>query len=308
MLAVEMRCRRRRHRSPRRFPLGRSFLLAGPLLLSVALTTTACAQSGGGGAALGEFKFDRNAGTGLDLPGRLREISGLAVTADGRVLGHDDEVGTIYEIDIRQGAVVKEFYLGPETVRADFEGIAVADDRVYLVTSDGIIYDSPEGHDRMQVPYSVYETGVGRQCEVEGLAVEPSARTLLLPCKQARVSALEDSVVIFRWSLDRRQIARPSRIAIPRRRLGVGITRDEFRPSAIERHPVTGTYFLLSARGPAIAEISPTGRVLAIRRLSKGAHRQPEGIAFLPGLLLVIADEGKDVGRVTIYRQSRPRH
>jgi uncharacterized protein YjiK len=227
--------------------------------------------------ALSEFELDQHAGAGLELPARLREISGLAMTPDGRALGHGDEAGIIYEIDIARGEVVKAFRLGNKTVRADFEGIAVAGNNIYLVTSDGTIYESAEGRDKDRVRYTTYDTGVGRECEVEGLAFEPTDRVLLVPCKRARVEALEDSVVIFRWS------------------------------SAIERHPETGTYFLISARRRAIAEITSAGDVLDIRELPEDPHRQPEGIAFTPDLSLLIADEGERRGHLTVYRRSQPR-
>jgi uncharacterized protein YjiK len=274
-----------------------------PSVLSLALSASTCsAQSPT--TALSQFDLGRGAGEESKLPERLKEISGLAMTADGRAFGHDDEAGIIYEIDIRHGQVVKKFSLGHETVRGDFEGVAVAGDRIYMVTSDGEIYESPEGRDEERVRYNTYDTGVGRQCEVEGLAFEPAGRVLLLPCKRARIKSLEDWIVIFRWSLDGRRMAEPSRIAIPRRLLSAGF-RDEFRPTAIERHPVTGTYFVISARDPTIAEITPAGEVLQIRGLRKQRHRQPEGIAFTPDLSLVIADEGERRGQLTLYRRSQ---
>lgn len=127
----------------RRFRCGSNLLLLRGFLLAFTVSTVACAQNPS--TALSEFGVDETARERISLPERLREISGLAMTADGRALAHDDEVGIIYEIDHRQGRVVKEFRLGNDTVRADFEGIAVAGDRIYLVTSDGTIYESPEG-------------------------------------------------------------------------------------------------------------------------------------------------------------------
>src|SRR5215212_5748517 len=40
------------------------------------------------------------------VPPELREISGLALTDDGRVLAHDDEVARVYVIDPRAGIVL----------------------------------------------------------------------------------------------------------------------------------------------------------------------------------------------------------
>lgn len=305
-LVADVQPRRGRSRSApgRQFRSGSNLLLSWGFLLAFTVSTAACVQNPS--TALSEFGVDEKARERFSLPERLREISGLAMTADDRALAHDDEVGIIYEIDHRHGRVVKAFRLGNDTVRADFEGIAVAGDRIYLVTSDGTIYESPEGRNGERVRYVVHETGVGRECEVEGLAFEPGDRVLLLPCKEARIAALEDMVVIFRWSLARQGLAEPSRITFPRHRLTARINGKPFRPSAIERHPVRGTYFVISAREQAIAEITPTGEILAIGELRKGRHRQPEGIAFTSDLSLVIADEGKRRGQLTLYRRSLP--
>jgi len=254
--------------------------------------------------ALRDYVTEPGAGRAVQVPASLKEISGLAVTADGRYLGHNDEVAVVYELDPERGGVVKAFQLGDQPVRADFEGIAVVDDRVMLVTSDGVLYSSAEGDDQHAVAYETQTTGIGRTCEVEGLAFEPADRSLLIPCKRLHDRSREDSVIIFRWSIDGRTLASPSRIVLPRRGLTQGLGGKDFRPSAIERHPVAGTYFLLSANERAVAEITRAGEIVEVRALAKDQHRQPEGVAFTPELALVIADEGKTNGQLTVYRRT----
>ena len=51
------------------------------------------------------------------LPDGLREISGLALTDDQRLLAVDDEVAVIHEIDFEAGQVVKTFSLGSPALR-----------------------------------------------------------------------------------------------------------------------------------------------------------------------------------------------
>lgn len=257
-------------------------------------------------ASLGRFATGRDDGQTRRLPPILREISGLAVTADGRLLGHDDEIGVIYELDPYRGAILKSFRFGNELVRGDFEGIAIAGDELYVTTSDGTIYATAEGANGARMRYRVQETRLGRRCEIEGLAFEPRGRVLLLPCKRVRDEALEDSVVIFRWSLDEQRLAEPSKITLPLSRVLARMRAGRFRPSAIELLPETGTYFVLSARDAAIIEISRAGDLLAVRELSEDQHPQAEGLTFTRDRMLVIADEGNPRGSVTVYR--RPEH
>ena len=46
------------------------------------------------------------------LPPELAEISGLALTPDGRLFAHNDETARITEIDYRRGTIIKHFFVG----------------------------------------------------------------------------------------------------------------------------------------------------------------------------------------------------
>ncbi len=237
-----------------------------------------------------------------ELPARLREISGLASTPDGRLFAHDDESAIIYEIDPHGGHLLKAWALGEITVRGDFEGLAVAGDRFFLVSSDGRLYEAVEGGDGERVGFQRHETGVGRRCEVEGLAHDPVERALVLVCKTTRDPSLAGFVALFRWSLDRRRtdtgITLISVAALSERIPGRG-----FHPSGLERHPERGTYFVVAARERAIAEVTRSGLVRAVAPLPGRAHRQAEGVTFGAGGALYIADEGGSRrGRLTRYR------
>ena len=228
------------------------------------------------------------------LPKRLREISGLAMLAGNRLLAHDDERGVVVEIDYPDGSIVKAFSLGGRDGRVadDFEGIAAAEGRLYLVTSAGRLYEFGEGPDGATVPYKLYETGIGRDYELEGLAYDPDQRVLLLVSKNPRKSRLEGLIAIYRWSPDTRQFAEVDRILLEASALARRIESKRFQPSGIERHPVSGNYFVVAARQGAVAEITPQGQILAVAELAAGRHPQAEGISFASDNTLIIADEG----------------
>ena len=257
-----------------------------------------------GGVSLEDYELRAGSATHSDLPRRLREISGLATTDDHRLLAHDDEVGIVFEIDDRDGSIVKEFQLadGRVPVAEDFEGIAVADGRVYLVTSSGRLYEFQEGADGESVPYRMYATGVGRVCEIEGLAYDPDGRELLLMCKEARSELLRGRLAMYRWSLDEKRLSADSPTIVPVGDFARRIGSNRYRPSGIERHPVSGNYFVVAAGQGAIAEVTPAGEVLAAKRFTAGWHRQIEGIAFAADGALIVADEGGS-GRaiLTVY-------
>jgi uncharacterized protein YjiK len=255
---------------------------------------------------LTDYSFDESSAVRWKLPGRLREISGLAATPDDRLFGHDDEKAIIYEMDYDAGKLVKGFSMGEEPAKADFEGIAVVGDRFYLVTSWGRVYESFEGADAERMLYNTYDTGAGRKCEIEGLTYEPTDHTLLLLCKNPRVAELKDRVSIFKWSLEDRLAVQQPSIEIPLDAFTDYIDKKNFQPSAIDRNPATGTYFIVAARQEAIAEITPQGEVLSVRGFPKGYHRQAEGLAFLSDNRLIVSDEGGHRrARLTVYQPRR---
>lgn len=281
--------------------LGLGLLFGG---ISGFLSLTGMSRPGQDPVSLADYDLEAASATQWRLPGRLREISGLATTSDHRLLAHNDEVGVVYEIDLRDESIAKRFQLADmaDPVADDFEGIAVADDRIYLVTSSGRIYETREGADGESVLYSVHATGVGRECEIEGLAYDAGRRELLLMCKDARDEELEGRLPIYRWSIDEKRLNTDSPAAAAVRDFTRHIGSNVYRPSGIERHPVSGNYFVIAARPGAIAEVTPGGEVVAARRFAAEWHRQVEGIAFAADGALIIADEGGGGrARLTVY-------
>jgi uncharacterized protein YjiK len=259
-----------------------------------------------GSNRLADYSLDEDTAVRWKLPRRLREISGLATSSDDRLFGHDDEKAIIYEMDYDAGKLVKAFSLGDKPAQADFEGITIVDDRFYMVTSWGRVYESFEGEDDDRMLYNTYDTGVGKKCEVEGLTYEPADHALLLLCKNPRVKELEDRLAIFEWSLDDRLPVDEPSIEIPLDRLTDGIDEKDFQPSGIDRNPTTGTYFIVAARQGAIAEITPRGEVMSVRKFPKGYHDQAEGVAFLSDNRLIVSDEGGGGrARLTVYPPPR---
>ncbi len=260
-----------------------------------------------GAQGLASYALDGDAAEQHELPGRLREVSGLAVTADGRLFAHDDERARVYQIEPRSGEVVKRFDVGEGGVRGDFEGIAIAGDRFYLVESDGTLYEFQEGEEKEDVPYREVKTALGRRCEVEGLAHDPDSGSLLLVCKSTRGRDLRDRLVVFAAPLDTLQPDAEPRYQIPFASLRDVGARGRLHPSGIEVHPVTRQIFVVAAREEGIVEIDRAGRFVGAAELPGKQHVQPEGIAFVADAL-ALADEG--TGRkatLTLYPRRRAR-
>lgn len=253
------------------------------------------------------YDLSSDAGDPEELPRALEEISGLATTPDGRLFAHNDERAIVYEIDPESGALVKAFSVGTMGVPGDFEGIAVAGERFFLVTSAGQIVEFREGAAGSRVGYRIHSPGLGSRCEMEGLAFDEAEGALLMPCKTPRARDLEGHLVVFSVSVNTMRPDPVPRIFLPLENLAAWGLGDGFHPSAIEVHPRTGSLILVAAREEALVELSHHGEILATKELKRKEHPQPEGVAFLLDGSLVLADEGQgERGTITRYPQNKP--
>jgi uncharacterized protein YjiK len=236
------------------------------------------------------------------LPPALREISGLALTRDGRLLVHDDQLGQVWEVDYRRGVLVKRFSLGKGVLKGDFEGITVARDMVYLLNSNGKLYEFPEGANGAEVEYKLYDTGLKKDCEFEGVAFDPAIDALLLACKHVHDKDVKDDLVIYRWSLKGDSATRLSRLAVPIAKVRGENDWDKLEPSDISIDPLNGNYLLIASLQQAVFEITPAGEPVFARPLPPG-HRQPEGLAVTKDSVLLVSDEGGNgTAVITLYR------
>jgi uncharacterized protein YjiK len=248
---------------------------------------------------LAHYELSATAGVRHALPQALAEISGLATGADGRLFAHGDERAIVYQLDPQSGRVVTRFWLGRSGIQGDFEGIAIAGERFFLVESQGTLYEFREGRDREPVRYHAVATGLAGRCEVEGLAYDARTDALLLACKTTSGAALRNHVVVFSFSLAEMKLEPTPRLRIPLGALAPLGLKESFHASGIEVHP-SGSLVLVAARDGAILEVSRDGRLLFARRLERRWHPQAEGIAFLRDGSLVLADEAQSGGTATL--------
>ncbi|MCZ6710149.1 MAG: hypothetical protein O7B25_07290 [Gammaproteobacteria bacterium] len=257
----------------------------------------------------GGYRYNTQRFEQWKLPRSLREISGLAQTDDGRLFAHADERAIIHQIDYQSGKRLKSFSLsrqpGGKAIRGDFEGIAVVENQVYLVTSQGTIYISRLGMDGGAESFQAHSTGLAEVCEVEGLAYHRNLHTLLLACKSVRGAELRGKVVIFQWSLDRQALVRDATISIPLATIAIRLGgSNRFNPSGIAVSPRNGNLVIVAAQQRALLEITMAGDLVNVFTLPmQRYHRQTEGIALFANGTLILADEGGSKrGRLGVYR------
>jgi uncharacterized protein YjiK len=136
---------------------------------------------------------------------------------------------------------------------------------------------------------------------VEGLCFDPATRTLLLACKASPGVEERRTRAVYEFDLLTRRLKPRPRFILRLDELIERFHLDDFAPSGIARHPVSGNFFLISAAGRSLIELSPEGLILDCVRLSGKIHRQTEGLAFDARGNLYLSDEGPARGTIAFY-------
>jgi uncharacterized protein YjiK len=235
------------------------------------------------------------------LPPELAEVSGLALTPDGRLFTHNDETARITEIDYRRGTIIKHFFVGEKGLHGDFEGLVCVDDRFFLLASNGTLYEFREGDDGERVAYTVRDTHLGKECEFEGVTYDSTANAMVLSCKGVGKKQPQGMLVLYRYRLDAADGV-TSELTVP---LSEAIGKNswkQLRPTDITVDPSSGNYVLVAAQEKAIVMLTPSGGVVFSRPLA-GRHPQTEGIAITRDHILILADEATNkAATITLYR------
>lgn len=242
----------------------------------------------------------------FSLPNGLEEISGLAIASERSVFAHNDEHAIVYEIELERGRILRAFALGDPTLEGDFEGIARVGSRVFLITSDGLIYAANIGRHRQRVPYTVHDSGVGPHCEIEGLSASPQPGELLILCKRGRRGGMQTDarrLTVYRWSIDSEHALETPFLSLALSGFLTKEERPDFRPSGIDWDPNSGAIYIVSGRNRLMLTFDRRGTLLEKRRLTPRQHPMTEGIAMLGGRWIALADEGTATrrGRLTVY-------
>ncbi len=275
--------------------------MTSPLpLTALALALTACARpdsasppvqpvstAAGPTTTSAPYRFDQPVAR-FELPDELREISGLTVLDDRHLGAIQDEEGDLYVIDQETGRVSTVVPFGPN---GDYEGIALAGDRLFVLRSDGAVLELG-GWSGGEARTTTTETGLGaKDCDAEGLTYDAAKDRLLIACKEEGDDAYEDRNVVYAFDLATGALAAtPAFVLDPDDVPG----KRKLRPSALAIHPVTGQTVLLSSRRESLVALDAAGAVSGVWSLEPADVDQPEGRAIHPNGGLFISSEGTD--------------
>jgi uncharacterized protein YjiK len=168
------------------------------------------------------------------------------------------------------------------------------------MTSNGMIYEFPEGQPGERVDCTVFDTHLGAECEFEGMVYDPKSGSLVLSCKNAGKKKDRDQLMFYRYTPggdgDITEFTVPQQEAI-----GANPWK-QVRPTDITIDPFSGNFVLVAAQEKALIELTPDAHVVFTRPL-EGRHPQAEGVAITHDHILIISDESTtEAAAITLYR------
>jgi uncharacterized protein YjiK len=246
------------------------------------------------------------------LPDTLLEISGITEVDSTTIACIQDENGIIFILDLLSNKIISTFQFHFD---GDYEGIARINNTIYVLRSDGVLYEVTNFNMPDSKIFSYY-TGIPVNNN-EGLCYNHLTKNLLIGCKGkiGKGPAYKDKRVIYSFDLKSKSLskkpvyefslqeikdyAKKNNIDVPlkiRKRKGEPYSEPfiKFMISAICIHPITGDLYLLSAKDHLLLIFNKDGKIEHIEQLNPKLFNKPEGITFLKNGDMLISNEGQD--------------
>jgi uncharacterized protein YjiK len=224
------------------------------------------------------------------MPEELVEISGISVIDNERFVCVQDEMGTVFIYNTTTSSIEKKI---PFTNPGDFEGIAVVDKTIWVVRSDGVLFELHT--DRKDIIANKYTTSLTAKHNIEGLCYDKANNRLLLASKDGDPDN-EGIKGIYGFDLGvKKLLSEPVYKLSTEETSGSKNKKKEkkqgVKPSALAIHPVSGDIYITDGPRSRLLVLDKTGGVKALHQLGK-EFQQPEGIAFRDNGDLFISNEG----------------
>ncbi len=220
-----------------------------------------------------------------NLPGRLKEISGVHYLDAERFACVQDEEGVIFIYNVKKGSIEQEIAFSGA---GDYEGLAVSANDAYVVQSDGVLYEIKNW--RSNATVKQYKTALTAEHNVEGLFYDQQHNRLLLAIKNDEPGN-KDYKGVYAFDLSTKSFNSDPVYKLNVMPKGTGKKNKSIKPSAIARHPLTNELYLLDGPAARLIRIDETGNVKQTYHLGN-QFEQPEGLTFSANGELFISNEG----------------
>ena len=230
------------------------------------------------------------------LPKQLKEISGIVIQNDQKVVCVNDEEGDLFIYDLSTKNIEQTISFHK---KGDYEDVAIKDSTAFILRSDGTIY---EVENYMDGPKIIkHNTFLTKKDNAEGLFLDVSKNRLLVACKE-NSEPENESRSVYEFLLKDKHLNPNPILTITQKELASKYNlRSSFSPSGIAIHPISKNIYILSSVGKMLAEFTSEGKLQKVYSLNYSHFQQPEGISFDEIGNLYISNEAKG-GKANILK------
>lgn len=230
--------------------------------------------------------------TNWELPGALKEVSGISWVKDSTIAAVQDEDGIIFHYNLHEMKITDTIAFGE---RGDYEGLAIKDSTAYVMRSDGLLFEVSNYTSKTKQSVTTYQTIFESKHNVESLAYDEDNNRLLIIAKDRDPKSKRNKGV-YAFYLDSKKMAKNPIVTIDLKdksfsEFSTKKVQKTFRPSDIAIHPKTKEFYVLEGVNPKLIILSPQGKVKKIQLLNPDDFQQPEGITFSKDGALYISNE-----------------
>ncbi len=232
------------------------------------------------------------------MPKKLKEISGIAIIKNQKIVCNNDEDGDIFIYDLKNKKVEKTILFAK---KGDYEDIAIKENIAFVLRSEGTIF---EVKNYMKNPQSIkHKTFLTKIDDTEGLFYDASKNRLLIACKGNSSSKKgKGSRLVYEFLLEDKQLNPKPVLTLSQKEIRSKYNiKNHFAPSGIAIHPITKNIYILSSVGKMLVECTPKGKLQKVYNLNYSHFQQPEGIHFDLNGDLYISNEAKG-GKANILK------
>jgi hypothetical protein len=226
------------------------------------------------------------------LPSVLRNISAIDFLSPDKMACLQDEVGSIFILNLDSGAIEKEYPFGPP---GNYKGLVIIKNDAYVACADGRIIEIRNyfSEKREVIEYGSHLT---IEEEVNGLCYDRRNKRLLVTIKGTEDgNQLYKGIYSFQLPY-KRMLAKPA-IKIDLRsqvfrNLQPRNMQTVFQPSDLDINPVSGLLYIVDGTRAQLLRMRMNENIKDLTELDKEKFIQPEGITFTPSGELFIAGKG----------------
>ncbi|MBC7399421.1 MAG: SdiA-regulated family protein, partial [Mucilaginibacter sp.] len=188
----------------------------------------------------------------------------------------------------------------------DYEDIAILNDQVVLLRSDGVFFTFQFNEVRSgEIANVQKQDKILPQGEYEGIYADEKTNQLYALCKHCDVDNTKKSCTGYIFKMDGKGTVKQSgqfSINVKDIEAQSGQKKSAFRPSAIAKNQGTNEWYILSSVNKLIVVTDAAFKVKGVYPINPSLFIQPEGIAFDNQNNLYISNEGDKVTPGTVLK------